>query len=250
MFSYDTYKSIIELIQKSGRYATYEEASVRDDFIIMRHDVEFSVKRAFDLANLEKSMGFTSAYFFQWTNNSYNLLSKPNIEMIHKMNDDGHIIGLHYALNGLTDIKEIRKRIKLEIQALSSLLEFDIYAFSIHRPSMEVLRENLVIPGVVNAYDRKFFTFSEGVTETTKLDVKYLSDAMHQWKYGYPDAKTIQNNKKIQILTHPYSWTKEGYDNQMNFQTLLEEKHNEMIGTINSECKHFASVMEQMRQYK
>lgn len=250
MFSYDSYRKIIELIQKSGRQATYQEACERDDFILMRHDVEFSVERAYDLARLEQSMGFTSAYFFQWTNNSYNLLSKPNIEMIHKMNDKGHTIGLHYALNGLENMNEVRERIKLEVAALSSLLEFDIDAFSIHRPSKEVLAENLTIPGVINAYDKKFFTFADAVDENTKLEIKYLSDAQHKWNYGYPDEETIASNRKIQILTHPYSWTEEGYENAANFQTLLEEKHQELIDTINNECKHFAGVMGEMRLYK
>ena len=60
-------------MQKSGKYTTFHEAKNMDEFILMRHDVEFSVDRAYALAQVEKSMDFTCAYFFQWTNNSYNI---------------------------------------------------------------------------------------------------------------------------------------------------------------------------------
>ena len=96
MFSYKEYKEIIQIIKESGRMANFKQARGKDQFIIMRHDVEFSVDRAFALSKLELSMDFTSTYFFQWTNNSYNILSKRNMDMIHYMHERGHEIGLHF----------------------------------------------------------------------------------------------------------------------------------------------------------
>ena len=81
MFSYSDYKEIINIIKESGRGCNFRQAQARDKFIIMRHDVEFSVDRAFALSKLELSMDFTSTYFFQWTNNSYNILSKKNMDL-------------------------------------------------------------------------------------------------------------------------------------------------------------------------
>ena len=46
MFSYDDYKEMIRIIQSTGRQCGYAEALHRDSFIIMRHDVEYSVDRA------------------------------------------------------------------------------------------------------------------------------------------------------------------------------------------------------------
>ena len=244
MFSYQDYKNIIDLIKESKRQATHTEALKRDEFVVMRHDVEFSVKRAYDLAKFEKEMDFTSNYFFQWTNNSYNLLSKESLDMIHEMHNDGHKIGLHFALNGLTDMKEVRRRLKLEIAALSSLLEFDIDTFSIHRPSKDVLRENIKMPNIVNAYQDELFTFKEEITEGMSTEVKYISDANHKWNYGLPNAETILGNKKVQILVHPYTWTKTGWDNENNFRTLVLEKNMELIDTMDGDCKHFHAVRD------
>ena len=50
MFSYEDYKEIIRIIQSTGNQAGYEEALTADKFVIMRHDVEYSVDRAYALA--------------------------------------------------------------------------------------------------------------------------------------------------------------------------------------------------------
>ena len=74
MFSFEDYREIIRIIQATGRHSNYADALKKDKFIIMRHDVEYSVERAYELSRVEQSMDFVSTYFFQWTNNSYNVL--------------------------------------------------------------------------------------------------------------------------------------------------------------------------------
>lgn len=246
MFSYEDYRNIITIIKESGRAATFEEAKNREDFIVMRHDVEFSVDRAYRLSQIEKEMNFTSTYFFQWTNNSYNILSYKNTDIIRKMHESGHKIGLHYAINGLTNLEEIKDKILLEVNVLSSMMGFEINSFSIHRPKNDILKTNLKIEGLLNAYGEHFFTYAEDVTEDSALAVKYVSDAQHHWNYGVPDRETLLGHKKVQILTHPYSWTEQGYDNLNNFRTMLEERQQELIHTIDHECKHFALIKEQL----
>lgn len=63
MFSYDDYREIIRIIKSTGLQAGYREAIARDRFVIMRHDVEYSVERAYELSKVEESMDFTSTYF-------------------------------------------------------------------------------------------------------------------------------------------------------------------------------------------
>lgn len=246
MFSYEEYRKIIAIIKESGRAANFHEAKSREQFIIVRHDVEFSVDRAYELSQVEKAMGFTSTYFFQWTNNSYNILSMRNKDIITKMHEDGHVIGLHFALNGLTDIEVIKRQIQREINAWNTMLEFDVDTFSVHRPPNSVLAANIKIDGILNAYESEFFTYAEQVTDDAKLEVKYLSDAQHRWNYGIPDRQTLLGNDKVQILTHPYSWTEAGYDNLHNFRSLIAERNQELIETIDGECKHFAAIRDQL----
>lgn len=244
MFSFEDYRKIIDIIKSTGRYMGYKEALGSDKFILMRHDVEYSVERAYALAKVEESMDFTSSYFFQWTNNSYNILSRKNMEMVRDMHERGHIIGLHYALNGMTDMELNRKQIVKEMNILSEMFGFKVDIFSIHRPSKDILRENIKIEGILNAYQDDFFTFAENVTEDTPVAVKYMSDANHIWRYGYPDEKNICENDKVQILTHPFAWTKKGCDNFDNYKLLVTEKTEELIQSIDNECKDFVEYKE------
>ena len=244
MFSYEDYKKIIRIIKSTERYMDYHKALTSDKFILMRHDVEYSVERAYELAKVESSMDFTSTFFFQWTNNSYNILSRKNKDLIKDMHERGHTIGLHFALNGMTDMEQIRKQIAKEMDILNSMFEFKIDTFSIHRPSKDVLRENIKLPGIINAYQDEFFTFAENVTENTPVSVKYLSDANHIWRYGYPDEKNILENDKVQILTHPFAWCKRGYDNFDNYKSLIKEKYIELINSVDNECKDFGEYKD------
>ena len=245
MFSYDDYREIIRLIQATGRQAGYREALGRDRFIIMRHDVEYSVDRAYALSKVEESMDFTSTWFFQWTNNSYNILSRKNMDIIKDMQERGHRIGLHFALNGMKDMEMIRKQIKKEIGILQEMFGFQIDTFSIHRPSRDVLRENIRLPGILNAYQDDFFTFAETVTEDTPVRVKYMSDANHIWRYGYPDERNIMDHDRVQILVHPFAWSPKGYDNRDNYAVLIREKYRELVESINNECKDFFEYKEE-----
>lgn len=245
MFSYDDYKEIIRIIQSTGQAMGYEEALRRDEFVIMRHDVEYSVERAYELSKVESSMDFCSTWFFQWTNNSYNILSRRHQDMIRDMKERGHHIGLHFALNGLTDMREVRRQIAKEMRILSDMFGYEITQFSVHRPSAAVLAENIKLPNILNAYQDDFFTFAPDVTPDTPLKVKYMSDANHIWRYGYPDEKNITGFSKVQILTHPFAWSEKGYDNRDNYATLIQEKYREMIESIDNECKDFCEYKEE-----
>ena len=82
------------------------------------------------------------------------------------------------------------------------------------------------------------------MTEDTPVKVKYLSDANHIWRYGYPDEKNITGFDKVQILTHPFGWTKKGLDNFGNYKTLLAEKIAELVDSVDAECKDFAEYRD------
>ena len=66
-----------------------------DKFCVLRHDIEFSVDRALQLAYIESSLGVESTFTVQLRNNTYNALSEKNIEAVSQIRDLGHHIGLH-----------------------------------------------------------------------------------------------------------------------------------------------------------
>lgn len=246
--SYKVYRKIIRDIQKTGKECKYNEALERNEFLIMRHDVEFSLERAYKLSIVESEMNFTSTYFVQITNNSYNALSKRSIQMMRDMASRGHIIGLHYHLNGQTEALAVRDGIRDQLRIMSEMVGFPIDTYSLHRPTKEVYYYKIRIDGTYNAYGPEFFTYAENVKENTALNVKYLSDSKHRWNYGYPDYETFMKYPKIQLLLHPFSWTEEGYDNLNNFKSLIHEKQETLIETLDDEFMRFREVREEIEK--
>ena len=72
-----------------------------------------------------------------------------------------------------------------------------------------------------------------------------MSDSRHHWNYELvPSEHLFKNHAKIQILTHPYSWTPCGLDNLNNFRSLIAENTKTFMQTIDSECTHFKEVKD------
>lgn len=244
--SYANYRKILRDIKESGKYLDFSEAEKAEEYIVLRHDIEFSIDRAHALSLVEDDEGIKSTWFVQLTNNAYNPFSKKNLDLLKDMIARGHNIGLHFHLNGLNDEVSVRDGIRDEIRFLSEMLNHPVDRFSIHRPVKEVYYYKIHIKGIINAYSPQFFSYAENVTPETKLEVKYLCDSKHRWNYGYPDAEMFKAHKKIQILIHPFSWTEQGYDNYDNFTSLIHEKDMELINTLDMEFKRFAEIKDEI----
>ena len=241
--SYAVYRQIIRDIKKTGRGGVlFKNALTMPAFIVLRHDVEFSLERAFVLSQIESELDFRSTYFVQLTNNSYNALSKKSIDMMRDMAYRGHEIGLHYHLNGEKDALAVRDGVRDQLRIMSEMVGMPITTYSFHRPRKEIYYYDIRIDGTINAYSPEFFTYAENVDEDTKLDVKYIADSKHRWNYGYPDLETLNKYPKIQLLIHPFSWTEEGYDNLGNFRSLIEEKQTVLMDTLDEEFMRFREV--------
>jgi hypothetical protein len=238
-FSYAEYAAIIDNLQKKHSIMDYSQ--IKDDtdnFVVIRHDVEFSVERALKMAVFEGYLGIRTSYLFQIRNNAYNLFSRENIEMVREIKNMGHYVGLHVHFGMLEDLNELADYILKEKEAIEKALGFSIDRFSYHRPPKEILQLNLNIDGLINTYSERYFEFK--TQEFDNVRVKYIADSMHQWKYGYPDETLADQYSKIQMLVHPDEWTIIGLDTDANFYSLKDEKVKEFNKTIRSECKHFS----------
>ena len=70
-FSYDEYKEIISLIQEHLPIVSFNDVidNNLEEYCVIRHDVEFSVDRSLQLAQLEHELGIQTTYLFQIRNN-------------------------------------------------------------------------------------------------------------------------------------------------------------------------------------
>ncbi len=242
-FSYTEYINIIELIKTKWRIVDFKDVINygHDTFCVLRHDIEFSVDRALTMARIEADeLGVKSTYTVQLRNNTYNALSQKNIEAIQEIKSLGHSIGLHQNPPLLKD-KELVDYIQKDIETLEHYYGFEVDRFAFHRcgSNPELLEKYVEVPNKINCYAKEFFHYFQG-PKPDKIHVHYLADSNHTWKYGHP--MYIDYSKypfRMQLLTHPYSWTENGYENMNNFSKLIRARTDELVHDMNSETTTF-----------
>ncbi len=242
--TYDTYRSILSDVLATGKLCDYPEARTRASFIILRHDIEFSIERALIMARLEHEMGVSSTYFVQIRSNAYNAYSLKNVEMLRQMHGLGHHIGLHYHIGTTMDPGVVAEEIRQQCRTLETMLGLPVDRYSMHRPQKETRYYATELPGLINAYGPDYFTYAEDLDDGPVLRVKYISDAKHRWNYGTPDGATLRNAPKIQLLVHPDFWSEEMPEMRDNFAGLIREHALTFTDTIDNECHHFSEFRE------
>jgi hypothetical protein len=208
-----------------------------EKFCVIRHDIEFSIDRALQLAEIEFDEDISSTYTVQLRNNTYNALSEKNIELIHQIRKLGHKIALHQNPPPMSK-KALVNYVLKDIETLEYYYGFKIDRYAFHRPKQEQLAMYLDVPGKINCYDKKYFHYFNG-PYPNDLRVTYLADSNHRWKWGHPIELDFTKVKKLQLNMHPFSWTMQGYENYRNFLSLIEERKKEMLHDIDSENKAF-----------
>ena len=242
MFNYAEYRNIITLVKQNLPIMDFSE--VNDEvnaFCVLRHDIEFSIDRALQMARIEhEDLNVHSTYTVQLRNNTYNALSQKNIEAIQEIESMGHYIGLHQNPPQMSD-DELVDYITKDIETLEHYYGFSVDRFAFHRCGSNpgILEKYVEVPGKINCYAKEFFHYFSG-DKPEEIRVHYLADSNHDWKYGHPfNIDYWDLPQKMQLLTHPYSWTERGYENISNFTKLIKERNEELLSDMNSETKTF-----------
>jgi len=241
-FSYETYSSIINKIKKHLPIVDFKDVIDQklDKFCVLRHDIEFSVDRALQLAYIESSLGVESTFTVQLRNNTYNALSEKNIEAVCQIRDLGHHIGLHQNPPPMNDELLIDYILK-DIETLEHYYGFQVDRFAFHRCGSNpgILEKYVEVPNKINCYSKEFFHYFSG-EKPKSLNVNYIADSNHAWKYGSPFDLNLKKVNKLQLLTHPYSWSSLGIDdNYYNYKFLIKQRNDELIHSMNTETKTF-----------
>ena len=171
---------------------------------------------------------------FPWKNISVGWCSTPS-----NANKMFHEIFYISILDPDNDYKQIINThdVVSDIEVLEHYYEFEVDRFAFHRPKKEYLNCYVELDNRINCYDKKFFHFFENKPES--LEILYLADSNHKWKYGYPLDFDFSKINKLQLLTHPFSWSDSGGDNYGNFVTLIRERNDELVNSMNTETNTF-----------
>lgn len=169
--------------------------------VFLRHDVDISLPRTVNMAEIEKELGIQSTYFFRLHAEKYTFDEAKSI--IQTLSDDGFRIGLHYET--LTIAKGDRQKalelLKVDIQRLREITPVSVVAA--HGQKQYKNREiwedvDKTALQISSAYDMKFdmYLSDAGGKRLSAKDGKYLFDRIYEAKPG----------QIVQVLIHPDWW--------------------------------------------
>lgn len=168
---------------------------------LLRHDIDSELHGCGPMLEVERSLGVRATYFLMTRSTSYNLFCVEGRSMVERILEDGHRIGLHFMgeLCESDPAPVLSEKVQREAEWLQSEFGAAIRVVSFHQPSQAVLDGQLLIPGLINTYNRAQMS-----------DYFYVSDTNMRWRHEHPVeifGKTLY--PRLQLLIHPMWWPSE-----------------------------------------
>lgn len=197
-FTYAAYKNMISLLKEHGytfcNYLNYREY---DKSVIIRHDVDRDPEKALAFSEMEREAGIATTYSVLITSNFYNVFSKKNRDILRKICENGHSIGLHFDETQYyhSDKDWWREAIDNEIMILEQCIGRKVTSVAMHRISKDALAADWQIREgkVINSYGKEFVE-----------NHKYVSDSRRNWKEDVIDLIIKEQYNRLHMLVHPF----------------------------------------------
>jgi len=237
-FTYQAYENLISELRQNGYVLRdYHNWMNSDKCAILRHDIDFCPEKALEFAHIENRIKVRSTYFFLLSSDFYNIASSKNRQIIWEIKKLGHGIGLHFDeanYDETTKNRGITDLIEKEVNTMSGILDLEISAVSMHRPSKEILAADYTLRDAVNTYSKTFF---EGF--------KYLSDSRHRWREPVLEIIKSNEHKRLQIVTHPFRYFKNGLSAAVVCRDFVNRANCERYAQMNDNIRDFSEIMRE-----
>jgi hypothetical protein len=198
-FTTSEYVKLIRKAKLNYRFIKYEEVELGTNFILWRHDCDFSLNRALRIAQIEQGVNIASTYFLNPHCDFYNILEKTQSIIIEKILNMGHSIGLHFDATYYDVISEnqLDDLVAQESEWIQKWFGVELKVFSFHNPTDFLLScEKYTYGGLINCYSSFF-----------KKHVPYCSDSNGYWRFRrLADVLEQATDSCLQVLTHPGWW--------------------------------------------
>lgn len=167
--------------------------------VIIRHDIDLSLEKAVEMAEIEHELGISTVYFLFMRSPFYNLFSHKGEKLVRRLIELQHYIGLHFDYSGFSTLSPstVTYNILEEIHFMEKLFQIKLDSVSFHRPFSLDFFEKLELGNYPHAYEYMFVK-----------KFNYYSDSRGLWRYGNPlESEAYKNNEPLQILIHPVWWS-------------------------------------------
>lgn len=208
-FTEENYRKIIKSIKEKYVFSYFAQGSIEhsnEHMVLMRHDIDYSINRAYRLAMIESEEGVKSTYFVHFHSPMYNPLESSQAKILRTIAAMGHHIGLHFdhafykeVMNETND-ETMQKHAMREKEILENLVGANVNVVSFHNPeaSNTLDIEDDYYAGMLNAY-----------AKIVKERFHYCSDSNGYWRFERLSEAVEKGYDRLHILTHPVWWTPE-----------------------------------------
>lgn len=232
-FTWADYLFLLKEFLKSGyRSVNYSNFDPLQSHVIIRHDIDFSFKSALDMALIEADLGISAQYFILLRTEFYNICSPSDLQIVEKIRDLGHEIGLHFDASRYEDRSDVLEAAaRRECVILESIILRPVTSISFHRPAKSLLGMSNCLAGRQHTYQPKFFS-----------DVAYYSDSQGSFRFGHPlDSEAFRARAAMQLLTHPIWWTSEPVTDRLGLiDRFLEDRSSLLRREAAANCQPYA----------
>jgi len=201
-YSIETYQSLIKLALKRGyKFKSFLDAGKTfDHSIYLRHDVDYSLRIATELAKINTSLGVQGTFFLLLRSQFYNLLNYTSLNCAQEIQRLGQHVAIHYYLPSTFPVNDdqIADQIQADFEIVKRHLPGIQPVFSWHNPTPEIFNRSpdFNVPGLTSAYGAKF----------TK-DIPYYSDS--NMRHSVAQLEEVigeKHHSALQLLLHPLIW--------------------------------------------
>ncbi len=221
-FTLTNYKRLLMLASENYGFALLKDKKhVNKKTVFLRHDIEFSIPIALEMAKIEADLGIEASYFLQIHGDFYNGIERQNLDMVKEIASLGHDIGLHFDSHfwGVSNEQELNRCLGIDKEVLELYIGQELNVFTFHNTTEFILScKNEMYVDLINPYSEWF-----------KKEVGYCADSTGFWRYEILEERLKENNDNLlQILIHDGMWSDEVLPPRKRIHKVLDA-HNEFM---------------------
>lgn len=225
-FTLSEYTELLRLAKKTWRFTTYNNIPGNERFILWRHDVDFSMHAARNLARIEHAEGVIATYFLLPHSEFYNLFEKEITDLVKYILSLGHEIGLHFDSHyyDITDEHMLENYLLQEKRWLQEVFNREVKVFSFHNTTEFTMNcKQWQLAGMINTYARYF-----------QENINYCSDSNGIWRFNrLKDILESGQGHALQVLTHPEWWQEEVQSPRSRVKRCIEGRSQKQFEFYN-----------------
>lgn len=206
-------QSAINQGYKIGPVCDYDKLG--DKYILLRHDVDFNMDFAYEMAMIDADMDVSSTFYILLQSTTYNALSPNNIELLKLIDAYDHEIGWQI---------DSRTQLALEYKMLEAITGRKVKTFAQHYSTLTTKPH---VDYMIDAMD------------WDRLRVKYISESSRNWREGCM-CKWIGKLDRLEILTHPLWWM----TNAKSRVEAIDKLYDELVFNVMFSVEEYREIVK------